>query len=134
MSKKDLDYIAKVERAIQQKYGKEAIQNPRSKWSEEKEREYLEQIKKIHKKQRKIEEAKDKVEVDGFLISKKLLSRDSERICPVCETYSFDKKDDLYMNKYDCCFKCYVEWVENREERWESGWRPEKKDASKRIW
>ena len=85
-------------------------------------------------KQRKIEEAKDKVEVDGFLISKKLLSRDSERICPVCETYSFDKKDDLYMNKYDCCFKCYVEWVESREERWESGWRPEKIETSKRNW
>jgi|TARA_R110000824_G_scaffold37219_2_gene114517 hypothetical protein len=134
MSKEDLDYIVRVEKAIRQKYGEEAIQNPRAKWSEEKEREYLEQIKKIHKKQRKVEEARDKVEVDGFLISKKLLSKDSERICPVCETYSFDKKDDLYMNKYDCCFKCYVEWVESREERWESGWRPEKIETSKRNW
>ena len=125
MTKKDLNYIAKVEKAIAQKYGEEAIQNPKSGWTDEKEREYLEQIKKLHKKQRSIEEAKDKVEVDGFLISKKLLSKDSERVCPVCETYSFDKKDDLYMNKYDCCFTCYVEWVEDREKRWESGWRPE---------
>lgn len=73
MNKEDLDYIVRVEKAIRQKYGEEAIQNPRAKWSEEKEREYLEQIKKIHKKQRKVEEAKDKVEVDGFLISKNYL-------------------------------------------------------------
>ena len=134
MPQKDLNYIAKIEQAIGDKYGEEAIQNPKANWSEEKEREYLVQIEKLHKKQRIAQEAKDKVEVDGFLISKKLLNKDSERICPVCETYSFSKKDDLYMNKYDCCFKCYIGWVEGREERWESGWRPDKKDASKRIW
>jgi hypothetical protein len=134
MTEKDLNYIAKVEQAIGDKYGEEAIQNPKASWSEEKEKEYLEQIKKLHQKERKIQEAKDKVEVNGFFISKKLLSRDSKRLCQVCETYSFDGKDDLYMNKYDCCFKCYIQWVEDREERWESGWRPEKQDVLKRIW
>ena len=134
MTEKDLNYIAKVEQAIGDKYGEEAIQNPKASWSEEKEKEDLEQIKKIHQKERKIQEAKDKVEVNGFFISKKLLSRDSKRLCQVCETYSFDGKDDLYMNKYYCCFKCYIQWVEDREERWESGWRPEKQDVLKRIW
>ena len=134
MTEKDYNYIAKVERAIEDKYGEEAIQNPKANWSEEKEKEYLEQIKKLHQKERKIQEAKDKVEVNGFFISKKLLSKDSKRLCQVCETYSFDGKDDLYMNKYDCCFKCYIQWVEDREERWESGWRPEKQNASKRNW
>ena len=43
-------------------------------------------------------------------------------------------KDDLYMNKFECCHTCYIQWVEGREERWESGWRPEKQDASKRNW
>ena len=134
MTEKDLNYIAKVEQAIEDKYGEETIQNPKANWSEEKEKEYLEQIKKLHQKERKIQEAKDKVEVNGFFISKKLLSKDSKRLCQVCETYSFDGKDDLYMNKYDCCFKCYIQWVEDREERWESGWRPEKQNASKRNW
>ena len=134
MTEKDYNYIAKVERAIEDKYGEEAIQNPKANWSEEKEKEYLEQIKKIQQKQRKISEAKDKIEVNGFFISKKLLNKDSKRACPVCETYSFEMKDDLYMNKFECCFGCYIQWVEGREERWESGWRPEKQDASKRIW
>ena len=134
MTEKDYNFIAKVEQAIGDKYGEEAIQNPKANWSEEKEKEYLEQIKKIQQKQRKISEAKDKIEVNGFFISKKLLSKDSERLCSTCETYSFNHKDDLYMNKYDCCFNCFIQWVEGREERWESGWRPEKKDASRRIW
>jgi len=134
MTEKDYNFIAKVEQAIGDKYGEETIQNPKANWSEEKEKEYLEQIKKIQQKQRKISEAKDKIEVNGFFISKKLLNKDSKRLCLVCETYSFDGKDDLYMNKYDCCFGCYVQWVENREERWESGWRPTKENASKRVW
>jgi hypothetical protein len=33
---KDLDYIARLERAISRKYGNEAILNPMANWSEEK--------------------------------------------------------------------------------------------------
>ena len=125
MKEKDYEYIATVERAIEEKYGEETIQHPRANWDEDKEKEYLEQIKDLQQKQRKISEAKDKVEVDGFLMSKKLLNKDSKRACPVCKAYSFQKKDDVYMNKFDCCFECYIQWVEGREDRWKTGWRPE---------
>ena len=73
MTEKDYNFIAKVEQAIGDKYGEEAIQNPKANWSEEKEKEYLEQIKKIQQKQRKISEAKDKIEVNGFLSLKNYL-------------------------------------------------------------
>ena len=124
---KDYNQIAKFEQAIQQKYGEEAVQNPKANWSEDKEEEYLDQIKKLHSKQSKNKEDKDKVEHNGFLISKKLLNKDSERLCPTCNTYSFSIKDDVYMSKFECCFDCYIQWVEGREERWLSGWRPEEK-------
>ena len=39
--KKDLDYIARLEKAIEEKYGKEAIINPKSNWTDEKEKQYL---------------------------------------------------------------------------------------------
>ena len=26
--------------------------------------------------------------------------------------------------KFDCCHKCYIQYVEDREERWIEGWRP----------
>jgi hypothetical protein len=129
--KKDLDLndIARYEKAIAKKYGPEAIENPRKHWNDEKEKSYQDQIKKLAEKELAFEEKDDKVEQDGFLISKKLLNKDTtRRTCPVCNTYSFKIKDDVYMNKFECCEKCYVQWVENREERWLSGWRPKKQE------
>jgi hypothetical protein len=121
----DPNYIAKLEKAISQKYGEEAIENPRKHWDDEKEKEYQEQIKKIYQKDLHRASQSEKIEVDGVLISKKLLNKEPiRRICPVCSKYSFDIADDVYMKKFDCCFKCYVKWVENREQRWETGWRP----------
>ena len=131
--KKDLDLndIARFEKAIAKKYGPEAIENPRKHWNDEKEKSYQDQIKKLAEKELAFEEKDDKVEQDGFLISKKLLNKDTtRRTCPVCKTYSFSKKDDVYMNKFECCYKCYIQWVDNREERWLSGWRPNKQEKN----
>ena len=123
-SPKDLNYIAKLEKAISKKYGPEAIENPRKYWDDEKEKEYLDQLRAMADKERVLEEKNEKVEVNGILVPKKLLNKESNRTCPVCGTYSFDVRDDVYMNKYDCCRLCYVKYVEDREERWLSGWRP----------
>ena len=127
MSKKlDLNDVARFEKAISKKYGPEAIDNPRKYWDDEKEKSYQEQIKELAQKERQLEEKDDKVEQGGFLISKKLLTKEStRRVCPVCKTYSFKIRDDVFMNKYECCYKCYIQWVEGREERWKDGWRPE---------
>jgi hypothetical protein len=124
MSQKDWDKLAKFEQAISKKYGREAVQNPKGNWTDEKEQKYLEQIKDLSEKEYQLYEKDEKVDINGILIPKKLLNRESNRTCPVCDTYSFDVRDDVYMNKYDCCRDCYVKHVEDREERWQSGWRP----------
>ena len=124
--KQDPNYVIKVEKAIAEKYGVETVQHPTKDWTPEKEQEYIEQLKQLNEKIKKISEKAEKVEVHGVLISKKLLSKDSNRVCSTCETYSFNSMDDIYMNKYDCCSQCYIQWVENREERWVAGWRPNK--------
>ena len=128
MTAKDTDYIAKIEKAIAQKYGEEATHNPRRFWNEDKEQEYIEQSQAEQKKFAKLAESQDKVEQDGFLINKKLLTRDNNRTCPVCEKYSFHPRDDLYMNKFKACFDCYIQHIEGREERWATGWRPNKEE------
>ena len=124
MTDKDPNYIPKLEKAIAQKYGQEAVDNPRKFWDEQKEQEYIKQSQEIKKRQQKINEQKEKVEQHGFLINKKLLTKENNRTCPVCKKYSFRPQDDLYLNKFECCFVCYVQWIEDREERWKSGWRP----------
>ena len=118
---KDLDYIARLERAISRKYGDEAILNPMANWSEDKEKDYLEQLKSLDKK----ETYSEKVEINGVLVPKKLINRETERVCPVCKIYSFKIEDDMYMAKYECCTDCYIQYVEDREDRWEQGWRPQ---------
>ena len=120
------DYIVKLEKAISQKYGEEATHNPRRYWDEDKEKEYIQQSQLEQQKFAKNAESQDKIEADGFLINKKLLNRDHNRTCPVCSKYSFHPRDDLYMNKFEACFRCYIQYISDREERWKSGWRPNK--------
>ena len=122
--KKNNPNIAGIEKAIAEKYGAETIINPSSLWDTDKENDYIEQ----QRSSSLIVEnsSNEKIEVDGVLIPKKLLNRETNRTCQVCEEYSFSSRDDLYMVRYDCCQKCYIQWVEDREQRWLDGWRPNK--------
>lgn len=127
-----LNDIARLEKAISERWGEETIQNPKADWSEDKEKKYLEQIKDLTEKTNQNKRAEEKVEIDGVFVSSKLIKKSkSSRSCPVCKIYSFDKKDDVYMNKYECCFKCYLAWVEDREERWMKGWRPSEQERTR---
>ena len=125
MTDKDYDYIAKLEKAIAEKYGEKAIKNPKSFWTKEKEERYLADLKEFYSRNQG-EEEYQKERRGSVLISTKFLENRQERTCPVCGMYSFDRRDDMYMNKFQCCFNCYVQYVEGREERWKTGWRPER--------
>lgn len=122
--KKNNINIAAVEKAISKKYGENTIVNPSSLWNKHKENDYIDQQRTASSQVQ--DSMSEKVEVDGVLIPKKLLNRETNRTCPTCEEYSFSSKDDLYMIKYDCCYDCYLQWVEDREQRWLEGWRPNK--------
>ncbi len=121
----DPNYIAAVEKAISEKYGKDTVQDFRSRWQEEKEKTYLNQLKdrtkSIGRKSKKYSSLKD----GSIEIKKPVKEQSANRTCPVCKTYSFSQKDDLYMNRFQCCFTCYVDFVEDRTERWKDGWRPD---------
>jgi len=108
---KDPQRLIKVEKAIQEKYGDETVQNPKTTWDPAKEKEYLQQIKKIAKS----EKPKEKIEVEGVLMPKKLFRKESKRTCPECKIYSFNLKDDLYMAKFKCCYECYLRLEYTRE-------------------
>ena len=125
--KLDWNEIARYEQAIGKKYGQEAVDNLRSYWNDEKEEVYLEQLKLLKEKDQYTWDKERKVFADGFFITEKLLTRESSFIpCPICNKADNNAKDDFCIKKYDCCYTCYVQWVEDREERWKSGWRPNK--------
>jgi len=122
--KKDLNRVAAIEKAIQDKYGAETVQNPHANWDEEKEKKHIKEVDARVKKMRKREEHQEKVDINGIKISKKLLNRESLTSCPVCGTFPKKSMDDVCFVKFECCHKCYIQYVEGREERWLKGWRP----------
>jgi len=122
---KDYNKIAKYEKAIKDKYGEEAIRNPKNSWSKDKEQKYLEDLKRFYSKSQG-QEKKETESKTGFTIRESKNKETSSRQCPVCGVYSFDVDDDIYMTKFNCCFNCYIQYVEDREERWKTGWRPNK--------
>lgn len=123
MNKKDPNYIPALEKAVKEKYGELATMNPKFFWNPDKEQEYLATLKESMKKEAYNEQTREKEDLGGILIPKKLINKNNKS-CSVCNEYSFDKKDDIYLNKFTTCWKCYVKYIEDREARWASGWRP----------
>lgn len=85
----NVDRVAKVERAIKQKYGEEYITNIKSLFTPEIDALYRKQIKKIKIKNKKQPK-------------KKTLS------CPMCDRYIYTKTDKYYLYKYEACEECYI--------------------------
>ena len=67
---------------------------------------------------------KDEVIVGDVKITKRRTRQKDDRTCPVCKTYSFSQKDDLYMNRFKSCYLCYLDFIIGREKAWKSGERP----------
>ena len=110
--KKDPDYVAAVEKAISEKYGKKTAHNIKSNWTPEKEKEYLEQLKEAARLNKG---------------RKQRATASTSRSCPVCKTYSFSSRDDLYMLRFSTCYSCYVDFVSPDIYKWQQGKRPDKK-------
>ena len=123
-TRKDPNVIAAVEKAIAEKYGKDTVQDFRHDWAEGKEKDYLAQLKQMKVKRDKFSDEKEHIQVGEVRITKRRNRQKDDRTCPVCKTYSFSRRDDLYMNRFECCYDCYIDFIEFREEAWNNGERP----------
>ena len=133
MTKKDWDYIAAVEKAVAEKYGKDSVQDFRSEWENLKEENYLKQVTDARIEKQKRNASHTTVERGDIVIKRRTNKIKTKRSCPVCKTYSFSRRDDLYMNRFQCCERCYVFFVEHREERWNKGWRPDEEQVKESL-
>lgn len=111
----------KIEKAIVDRHGEEAIQDPMNFWDQEKEEEYRKQYKK---REKKIFEVENKVELsENVYITKKLITnKDSNDIlfkkCNKCKKESKRNiDDDVSFLKHDCCYQCYIQYIEPEEQR-----------------
>ena len=90
--KKDPDKIAAIEKAMAKKYGIESVQNPKANWNEDKEKEYIEQLKKFDEKHYRASLTSDKVEVNGVFVSKAFMGDDFDEIKKLAKTLFKDVK------------------------------------------
>ena len=114
---KDPNFILNVENEIKKKYGEKAIQNPKASWTIEKEKEYLQHLKELFHDEIKIQES-DVININGISFDSKLFKVENSKVCLICKCYSFNRNDDIYLIKYMTCFKCFIERVEGREDKW----------------
>ena len=74
LDEKKLNEIAKLEKAIKERWGEETIKTPQSGWDEEKEKDYKEQRKELAQKIQS-NDSETLEEQKGFFITKRLLSK-----------------------------------------------------------
>lgn len=43
--------------------------------------------------------------------------------CPICKQMMKGKSTQSYY-RWGCCITCQIEFIEDREDRWRTGWRP----------
>jgi len=126
----DYNKLAALEREMAKKFGDEVVKHPAADWDETDEREYEEQVTKLHRKFEGLFVEKSYTNKKGYLISKKLLNEEDAGgfdSCPYCGKYKFhfSVADDINLNRYGCCRDCHIQYVEDREQRWLDGWRPD---------
>jgi hypothetical protein len=109
----DSKQIAALENAIEGKYGEEAVLDPSSIWTPEKESVYLEQVRKVEKYYRQLpyETLKD---CGGFILKERLINKSGFKNCSYCGEPALKTHDDVYMTKFKSCLKCYILHIEGK--------------------
>lgn len=51
--------------------------------------------------------------------------------CPICDLIMKGNKSTASYYDFGCCANCHIEFIEHREEKWKSGWRPSQADIDK---
>lgn len=103
--------IGQIEEEVSKKYGEDARELLKDSWDEEKEKNYIDDLKKIktyYKNSNSI------IKSDGICVAKKLLEKKSQKKCKFCNKLIYSIDDLTYLESYESCFKCYVQHIEGR--------------------
>ena len=68
-----------------------------------------------------------------MVLIQKSSSRKVPLFCPVCKMAMSSNDDYIYYSKYAACSFCSVKYAEGNKLKWESGWRPSKKEIKNDI-
>jgi len=109
----DYKQISALEKAIEEKYGQQAILNPSDLWTPEKEKVYLDQVRSVEKYYRQ-QPHEQCVDQGGFIMKEKLVNKNNFKNCLLCNKQAYKSEDEIYMQKFNSCFRCYILKIEGR--------------------
>ena len=66
-----------------------------------------------------------------IIVTPKDFSNPIPACCPVCRFVMNHARDDENFLELDCCYSCRVRYVDTNREKWENGWRPDRKELKK---
>lgn len=69
----------------------------------------------------------------GDKVSDDLRSLRVPSFCPICDRVMKGSKSNHSYYDFGCCYDCFIEFVEGREERWRGGWRPDEERLTSYI-
>jgi hypothetical protein len=74
-------------------------------WTPEKEKEYQKQLSELRQKEDKKRAKTNNKEIS---ITGELLNT-VQKNCSICGKFSIDSSDDVYLERYNCCERCYLD-------------------------
>lgn len=104
----------RLEKAIREKFGEEAVQNLKNGWNLEKEKNYKEQVAKVQYREQSDYNEEHR---ENFIIKSKIKNHITKK-CIVCEHYIYKKNDFYSYLKFNTCEHCYIQYIEGREDKW----------------
>lgn len=114
--KVSLEILQKIEKEITDKFGVEATLSPKAFWNNEREQEYQKQVDSFLEKEENKRKSEEKIEKDGILVPRRLFIEENiKKGCKFCQKYFLDFRDKIYVNKYNGCYECYINFIEGRE-------------------
>lgn len=105
----------KLKDALIRKFGIEVVQDPLEYWNREKEDAYLTQVEKmiVLDDKNKSEETREIAE-NVYVVSKLFNRKNGLQNCKLCKKRTKNVDDDVCFAKYETCYKCYIEHIEDR--------------------
>jgi len=102
--KHDSRYVANLENKVKEKYGDLATSTFKPDWTQKEKEEFRQQFIKFHEKITRNQKTNKQYTINNT--------------CPICDSFSFFKIDDLYLTKFSCCYRCYLSYLEGKEKEY----------------
>jgi len=117
-SKKLVEYYDKLAEILYKQTDGKGLIDKETLWSGNGEDREEVQKKIFELSKKKIEKNTEVVDEDTYIVSKLVRKENFINKCEICNSGIMNINDDVMFIKYNCCYKCYIRYIEGREDKY----------------